>query len=235
MMSSSITRRQTLGGAASVLGGLVLPVKARAATKMRYVTPFNFSLSYSAVFYARTGGFFDREGLDVEVINGKGAATAAQLVIAAQAEVARTGGANYIVSRVDSGAPLISIGTIAQISPFFMVSPPGAAIRQPSDLKGKTIGIKLRYDDFRTVTRDQTLALAVDQPAALLGANEVEPDEEYLVVQASDGTVREVVRALVAAEIGVDAVIPAREQGLEDYFLGLTQSSDVDTQKGGAQ
>ena len=39
---------------------------------------------------------------------------------------------------------------------------------------------------------------------------------------------RELVRALVAAEIGVDAVIPAREQGLEDYFLGLTQSSDVD-------
>ena len=36
------------------------------------------------------------------------------------------------------------------------------------------------------------------------------------------------VRRLVAEGIGVDAVMPAREQGLEDYFLGLTQSSDVD-------
>ena len=36
------------------------------------------------------------------------------------------------------------------------------------------------------------------------------------------------VQPLVAEGIGVDAVIPAREQGLEDYFLGLTQSSDVD-------
>ena len=43
---------------------------------------------------------------------------------------------------------------------------------------------------------------------------------------------RELVRRLVAEGIGVDAVVPAREQGLEDFFLGLTQSSDVDA--GGA-
>ncbi len=32
---------------------------------------------------------------------------------------------------------------------------------------GKTIGIKLRYDDFRTVTRDITLAEATDDPAVI--------------------------------------------------------------------
>jgi DNA polymerase-4 len=32
---------------------------------------------------------------------------------------------------------------------------------------GKTIGIKLRYDDFRTVTRDLTLAGATDDPAEI--------------------------------------------------------------------
>ena len=57
-------------------------------------------------------------------------------------------------------------------------------------------------------------------------------DEEYLIVETSDGATREMVNRLVAAGIGVDAVIPAREQGLEDFFLGLTQSSDVDS--GGA-
>ena len=141
MTFAPLTRRNTLGLAAAGLGGLVLPMRARAATRMTFVTPFNFSLSYSAVFHAKTGGFFDRECLDVEVINGKGAATAAQLVIAGQAQVARTGGANYIVSRVDSNAPLVSIATIAQISPFFLISPPNAPLRQPADLKGKTIGV----------------------------------------------------------------------------------------------
>jgi hypothetical protein len=42
------------------------------------------------------------------------------------------------------------------------------------------------------------------------------------------------VKKLVAQGIGVDAVIPAREQGLEDYFLGLTQSSDVDSNRDAA-
>ena len=34
---------------------------------------------------------------------------------------------------------------------------------------GKTIGVKLRYEDFRTVTRDKTLASPIDQPQAILG------------------------------------------------------------------
>jgi hypothetical protein len=36
------------------------------------------------------------------------------------------------------------------------------------------------------------------------------------------------VRRLVAAQLDVRAVVPAPEQGLEDFFLELTQSSDVD-------
>jgi DNA polymerase-4 len=44
--------------------------------------------------------------------------------------------------------------------------------RVASDLQrkgyvGKTIGIKLRYDDFRTVTRDLTLTGATDDPAEI--------------------------------------------------------------------
>ena len=100
-------------------------------------------------------------------------------------------------------------------------------------VEGPVSELRPEHSAVKLLTSDQDKARTV--VAALLGADEVEPDEGYLIVQASDGTVRELVRALVAAEIGVDAVIPAREQGLEDYFLGLTQSSDVDAQKGGAQ
>ncbi len=100
-------------------------------------------------------------------------------------------------------------------------------------IEGPVSELRPEHTAVKLLTSDQGKARAV--VAALLGAHEVEPDEEYLVVNASDGTVREVVRSLVAAEIGVDAVIPAREQGLEDYFLGLTQSSDVDAAKGGAR
>jgi ABC-type multidrug transport system ATPase subunit len=85
------------------------------------------------------------------------------------------------------------------------------------------------HASVKVLTSDQGRARQVI--AALVGAGAVVDDEEYLVVEAGDGTVRELVKRLVAEGIGVDAVVPAHEQGLEDYFLGLTQSSDVDADR----
>ncbi len=36
--------------------------------------------------------------------------------------------------------------------------------------RGKTIGVKLRYEDFRTVTRDKTVASPIGEPQAILSA-----------------------------------------------------------------
>ena len=141
MTKTALTRRDALALGLGAGASLLTPLAARSATAMRYVTPFNFSLSYSPVLFAAAGGFFAREGLDVEVVNGKGATTAMQLVIAAQAQVARTGGGNYLVGKVNSGAPLVAIGTIAQVSPFYIVSSPKAPIKSPADLKGKILGV----------------------------------------------------------------------------------------------
>jgi hypothetical protein len=63
--------------------------------------------------------------------------------------------------------------------------------------------------------------------AALLGAEAVALDDGHLVVESSEDQVREMVARLVSEGIGIDAVVPAHEQGLEDYFLGLTESSEM--------
>ena len=54
------------------------------------------------------------------------------------------------------------------------------------------------------------------------GAGGVIEDESFLVVQADEAAVPEMVRRLVAGGIEVRAVVPAPEQGLEDFFLELT-------------
>ena len=97
-------------------------------------------------------------------------------------------------------------------------------------IEGPVSELHPEHSSVKLLTADQDKAR--DVVAALVGAQNVARDEEYLIVQADDGAVRGMVAGLVAAGVGVDAVIPAREQGLEDFFLGLTQSSDVDT--GGA-
>ena len=41
------------------------------------------------------------------------------------------------------------------------------------DYRGRTVGIKLRYDDFRTVTRARTLRAPISKSEALLAASRV--------------------------------------------------------------
>jgi ABC-2 type transport system ATP-binding protein len=96
-------------------------------------------------------------------------------------------------------------------------------------VEGPVSELRPEHQAVKVLTSDQGRAREVI--AALLGPQQVSLDEEYLIVESSDGSVRELVKRLVAAGIGVDAVIPAHEQGLEDYFLGLTQSSDVDSSR----
>lgn len=124
--------------------GMMMPGLGHAQAGLKpftFITPFGYSLAFASVLYAKSGGFFAKEGLDVTVHGGKGAAQAAQLVAAGQANTARTGGGNFITSVAKSNAPLISIATIAQVSPFAVISPEGTAIRKPADLVGKTIGM----------------------------------------------------------------------------------------------
>lgn len=137
----NMTRRSAIGWATAGAAAMLLPITAGAATRLRFVTPFNFSLSYAPVFYAAAQGYFSKDGIDVEVINGKSASLAAQLVVASQAEMAHTGGVNYIIAKVNSAAPLISIATFSQSSPFYVISSPAAPIRKPADMKGKTVGV----------------------------------------------------------------------------------------------
>jgi len=98
-------------------------------------------------------------------------------------------------------------------------------------VEGPVSELHPEHSSVKLLTSDQARAREI--VAALVGGQHVARDEEYLIVEAGeDGATRELVRRLVAEGIGVDAVIPAREQGLEDFFLDLTQSSDVDA--GGA-
>jgi ABC-2 type transport system ATP-binding protein len=84
----------------------------------------------------------------------------------------------------------------------------------------------------KVLTRDQARATTVLR--AQFGESNVMIDEKYLIVDGVDGGVPDLIRTLVAAELDIEAVVPAPEQGLEDYFLELTQSADVDTDYAGA-
>jgi ABC-type multidrug transport system ATPase subunit len=91
--------------------------------------------------------------------------------------------------------------------------------------KGRVI-VEGPVSEVKVLTRDQTRARQL--LGALVGSDNVSEDEEFLVVDGVDGQVPDLIEQLVREGVKIEAIVPAREQGLEDYFLGLTQSSDVD-------
>lgn len=136
-----LTRRSLMLGAMGSAALLSFPVKGRAQTAFNFITPFTLSLAFAPVIYADAAGYYAEEGLDMNLQAGKGAALAAQMTIAKQMDCGRTGGTNYIVSRVNNDAPLISIGTIAQMSPFYVISSTENPVKTIADLEGRTVGM----------------------------------------------------------------------------------------------
>jgi ABC-2 type transport system ATP-binding protein len=81
-----------------------------------------------------------------------------------------------------------------------------------SELRPEGLAVKVMTDDQ---------SKAAETARAAFGDRAVSEADGYLVVDAGDG-VPELVRRLVADDIAVRSVVPATEQGLEDFFLELT-------------
>jgi ABC-type nitrate/sulfonate/bicarbonate transport system substrate-binding protein len=138
-------RRDMLAGMGAAAAGGAMLIHARDARAqgmtMTYVAPFSFIMAFADVLHAEAGGFFEREGLKVTIEQARGSAMAVQQVIGGNALLSRTGGVDHIKAVAGQNAPLVSVGTIAQASPFFVISHADKPIRGPGDMKGKTIGI----------------------------------------------------------------------------------------------
>ncbi len=87
-------------------------------------------------------------------------------------------------------------------------------------VQGPVSELRPQNDTVKVLTDDQGRAAGVLR--GQFGAAGVQEDEGFLVVTASEEAVPEMVRRLVQDGLDVRAVVPAREQGLEDFFLELT-------------
>jgi ABC-type multidrug transport system ATPase subunit len=87
-------------------------------------------------------------------------------------------------------------------------------------VQGPVSELRPQNDAIKVLTGDQGRAGEVLR--GQFGDAGVLEDEGFLVVKADEDAVPEMVRRLVADGVEVRAVVPASEQGLEDFFLELT-------------
>ncbi|MEO6019041.1 MAG: ABC transporter substrate-binding protein, partial [Knoellia sp.] len=160
MGRTALTRRSFLGGALVAGGAGATFVLAGCASQDdkqapgpaasgdtlkqvdgRYITALGLNLSFVEVMVAKEQGFFDKQGLNLEIKGGSGTATAIQAVLGNTVDISRTAAINAIVAAAKQDAPLVSIGTVRQRSQFDVVSLASKPLKSPKELAGKTVGV----------------------------------------------------------------------------------------------
>jgi ABC-2 type transport system ATP-binding protein len=89
-------------------------------------------------------------------------------------------------------------------------------------VQGTVAELRPKSLDVKVLTSDQRKA--AETLRSQFGA--VRADDGFLIVEAGEEATAEMVRRLVTDGLDVRAVVPAPEQGLEDFFLELTQEDD---------
>jgi len=163
---------------------------AQAQPKEKVVLMLNWYLysEHAPFFLGKERGFYDQEGIDLDVQEGRGSG------VTVQAVAANTATFGYVdvptmIKAAAKGAPVKSVGVALQLSPMSVMGFAEKNIRAPKDIAGKTVAITpgdsmsqiwplflkktgIKETDFKTVAGDaQTKLNAVmsGQADLLLG------------------------------------------------------------------
>ena len=127
-------------------GGTASPSSSASAAASATATPLvkvkssygNVTPANLAPFMAKELGLFEKHGLDVDLQLIDGGAPSAAALIAGQVQFANFGGTEAM-SGVAGGADVQAIALFVPVTPWQLLAK--TDYKQPSDLKGKTVGI----------------------------------------------------------------------------------------------
>jgi NitT/TauT family transport system substrate-binding protein len=148
--SSRLTRRGVLRGAGA-LGlaaagpgvSLLLPTRVNAAPAT-VVIQYDWIMSNGQIgdIVAVDKGYFEEQGLQVQMTPGGPNSATISPVISGQAQLAQFSGVSQLLLARSAGVPIKFFATGYQQGPFAYFSLPRAPVRTPQDLVGKRVGIQ---------------------------------------------------------------------------------------------
>lgn len=178
------SRRTLLTSAAAVVGVMIGAMagsgtgigvaKAEELTKVTVRLAFNYNGHRSPYLLGVDKGFYKEEGLDVEVLEGRGVTSSMQLVASKQDTFNIVDPPSLMLGYAQ-GMPLRQVAQLYQISPNALISWVEQDIDKPADLVGKTV---------TTLQGDTTTTMLY----ALLAKNGIDRNDVSIV--AADGGTR---------------------------------------------
>lgn len=105
---------------------------------------------FAGIFVAKEKGFYEEEGLDVEIIPGGPDVVIEQQVVNGAAEIGVTSFDSLLVNR-DNGLPLVSVAQVLQKSSYRFVASKESGIDSPAKMKGKKVGMWTGSQQFQVL------------------------------------------------------------------------------------
>ena len=149
------------------------------------------SAAQMSIWFAKEGGYYEKNGLNVEVISIPGSSLALQAMLSGELPIIQAGGAGPIQAAL-SGTDTVVLATIAKKFNWWIFAVP--QIGRMEDLRGKIFG----------VTRFGTQSDLASRIA--LRKSGIDPDRDITLVQT--GGPAETVGAMVAGKIHAAAISP---------------------------
>src|SRR5213595_1327130 len=133
-------RRFALGFALALVCAFAVP--AIAQTKDKAVLLLNwYTYSEHAPFYlGKERGYFDQEGIDLDIQEGRGSGVTIQAVAAGSATFGYAD-VPTMIKAASKGAPVKAVGVALQVSPMSVMGFADKSIKTPKDIVGKTVAM----------------------------------------------------------------------------------------------
>jgi putative hydroxymethylpyrimidine transport system substrate-binding protein len=112
---------------------------SQAADKLTVLLDWFVNPDHAPLIVAKEGGYFERAGLDVELIAPADPSAPPKLVAAGQAEIAITYQPDFML-QLKAGLPLLRLGALVETPLNSLVVMKDGPVKTLADLKGKTVG-----------------------------------------------------------------------------------------------
>ena len=136
-------RKAVLLTAMAIVGTLsALPPPASAQGKDKVVLLLNWYVysEHAPFFLGKERGYFDQEGIDLDIQEGRGSGITVQAVAAGTATFGYAD-VPTMIKAASKGAPVTAVGVALQTSPMSVMGFADKNIRKPEDIKGKIVAI----------------------------------------------------------------------------------------------
>ena len=143
-------------------------------TQVQFILDWKAQMEHAGFFVAEQKGFYEQEGLEVKILEGSGAPTAARVVGNGTYKLGVASGSATVMARARN-IPIVSLAVINQQTPVVVYSLVEKNITMPQDLIGKSIGVNIggtKHREFQAFLRHQNIP---EEDIQLMGMSEASP------------------------------------------------------------